>query len=230
MAQEQPKNSIWSLSGLGNAVGGLLFEDPPESDDEQTVLPPGKDSPPAIHADSNIRGPADGVAAKSSSSVSPQPTHEGGGEGPITPTTQRGSVLGGVVGAVGMVVPTFGMLSPKKDFPLPTKVPRPRRKGDVPVAGQTCAEFKRESLTDEFHTWFPSDASKFELRVGPNYEKLKKKGASAEALYNIVGLEYVVAPSYSSIYYSSSSHSPHLSLILSPPATAFTRRHTRLTT
>lgn len=229
MAQEQPKSSIWSLSGLGSAVGGLLFEDPPESDDEQTVLPPGKDSPPAIHADSNIRGPADGVAAKSSSSVSPQPTHEGGGEGPITPTTQRGSVLGGVVGAVGMVVPTFGMLSPKKDFPLPTKVPRPRRKGDVPVAGQTCAEFKRESLTDEFHTWFPSDASKFELRVGPNYEKLKKKGASAEALYNIVGLEYVVAPSYSSIY-SSSSHSPHLSLSLPSPATAFTRRHTRLTT
>lgn len=217
MAQEQPKSSIWSLSGLGSAVGGLLFEDPPESDDEQTVLPAGKDSPPAILADSNIRGPADGVVAKSSSSVSPQPTHEGGGgEGPITPTTQRGSVLGGVVGAVGMVVPTFGMLSPKKDFPLPTKVPRPRRKGDVPVAGQTCAEFKRESLTDEFHTWFPSDASKFELRVGPNYEKLKKKGASAEALYNIVGLEYVVAPSYSSIYYSS-SHSLHLSLILPPP-------------
>jgi hypothetical protein len=212
MAQEQ-KSSIWSLSGLGSAVGGLLFEDPPESDDEQTVLPPGKDLPPTIHADSNIRGPAD--AAKSSSSVSPQPPHEGGGEGPITPTAQRGSVLGGVVGAVGMVVPTFGMLSPKKDFPLPTKVPRPRRKGDVPVAGQTCAEFKRESLTDEFHTWFPSDASKFELRMGPNYEKLKKKGASAEALYNIVGLEYVFFVPRIFLLLSLPTFSPILSL--SPP-------------
>ena len=124
-------------------------------------------------------------------------------------------MLGGVVGAVGMVVPTFGMLSPKKDFPLPTKVPRPRRKGDVPVAGQTCAEFKRESLTDEFHTWFPSDASKFELRMGPNYEKLKKKGASAEALYNIVGLEYVFFVPRIFLLLSLPTFSPILSL--SPP-------------
>ena len=83
------------------------------------------------------------------------------------------------------------------------------------MAGQTCAEFKRESLTDEFHTWFPSDASKFELRMGPNYEKLKKKGASAEALYNIVGLEYVFFVPRIFLLLSLPTFSPNFSL--SPP-------------
>ena len=93
------------------------------------------------------------------------------------------------MGAVGHVVPTFGMLSPRKDYPQPQKIPRPRRKGEMPVAGVTCADFKRTGLTEECHTWYSCDASTFLLRIGPNYDKFKKKGPSDNALYEIVGME-----------------------------------------
>lgn len=97
--------------------------------------------------------------------------------------------LGSLGGAVGYVVPTFGLMSPKKSWPMPQKRSMPRQRGERPVAGRTCADFLREGPTSEYHTWYSVDASTFSLRVGPNYDKNKSKGPSADALYDLVGLE-----------------------------------------
>ena len=211
----QQKKGIWSLSDLGSAIGGAFFDDPSSSDEEDKQATPAVSNGPAPEAaatkSATPKGGA-GAAPSSSSSNSSgssssssgtsagdsdganSPVSEGGGA--TAAPTKRSGLFGAVsnaatmgIGAVGYVVPTFGMLSPKKDFAAPQKTPRPRRKGEIPVAGATCADFFRDGLTDEQHTWFPCDATTFQLRVGPNYEKLKKKGPSGDSLYELVGLE-----------------------------------------
>ena len=210
---EKAGGTIWSLTGIGSALGGAFFDDPPSSSDEEpdkSVPAPLASKNPAVEAKrpekvpgtatvSSTAATGAAIAATSSSSISSNSTgNGGGGEGKVGngASSPKTGLFGGVIGAasaglgaVGYVVPTFGALSPKRDYTHPEKLPRPRRKGEQPVAGASCADFKRMGHTDEFHTWYHCDATTFQLRVGPNYEKLKKKGPSADALYEAVGLE-----------------------------------------
>lgn len=207
--------SIWSLSGIGSALGGAFFDDPASSSDEEPdkcIPVPVASKNPAVEvkrpgnvpatatatATATAASGASGAATSSSSISSNSAGNGGGGEGKVGSgaSSPKTGIFGGVMGAasaglgaVGYVVPTFGALSPKREYAHPEKIRRPRRKGEQPVAGASCADFKRMAQTDEFHTWYQCDATTFQLRVGPNYEKLKKKGPSADALYEVVGLE-----------------------------------------
>lgn len=219
MAQQPPRKSIFSLEGLGSALGGVFFEDPPSDESEEGTPPPNK-SPVFVPPPPSASG--GGETSPGSSSSSNSSSGGGGGDGSRSSDSSDGNrgssnsesssssssngssassaeqgtpgkgylgTLLGAGGAVGYVVPTFGLMSPKKSWAMPQKTRMPRQRGERPVAGRTCADFLRAGPTSEYHTWYTVEANTFSLRVGPNYEKNKSKGPSPDALYDLVGLE-----------------------------------------
>jgi len=65
---------------------------------------------------------------------------------------------------------------------------------ESPIALKSCA-----STTTDFeeipHTYWNVEASRFNLRIGPNYKKNKQKAPSAPALYNLYAMDLVKAQS-----------------------------------
>jgi hypothetical protein len=62
-------------------------------------------------------------------------------------------------------------------------------KGGKPLAGSSFKEVTTPQLQSPNHTWYKCDYRMFNVRIGPNYDRFKKKAPSAAPLYDIFAVD-----------------------------------------